>query len=208
MISEKRRPYFDFFHSFQSPLLNITWEVETEDFTAKCKREGVSSYQWLVYSLCKACLEVEPFLWRLDEKGEPTKVSTLTPSYTVMKEDGNFNFCTVPYHSDFKTFLAKSLVVKEVAQKHPDGLTNDEPGRIDYLFITSIPWMKFTSIQHPVFDIKNVHVPSFAFGKFQVENGRIRFPFSVQGHHGFIDGLHMHQLEVALKKALSAPAFL
>ena len=200
-LAPARRPYFDFFNSFQSPLLNITWEIETEDFTARCRAAGVPSYQWLVHALCRACLQVEPFLWRLGSDGEPTKVSTLTPSYTVMKTDGNFNFCTVPFQTDFRSYLKQSLAMKAKCETSA-GLAHDEPGRIDYLFITSIPWMKFTSIQHPVFDIAKVHVPSFAFGKFQVENGRIRFPFSVQAHHGFVDGLHMHQLESTLVKEL------
>jgi len=205
-LAPDRQPYFNFFNSFQSPLLNITWEVETGDFTARCRAAGVPSYQWLVHALCRACLEVEPFLWRLGADGKPTKVSTLTPSYTVLKPDGNFNFCTVPFQADFKAYLKQSLEIK-AAMENAQGLAHDEEGRIDYLFITSIPWMRFTSIQHPVFDLSKVHVPSFAFGKFCVENGRIRFPFSVQAHHGFVDGLHMHQLEVALKKQLALNPF-
>jgi chloramphenicol O-acetyltransferase len=176
--------------------------VETEDFTARCRAAGVPSYQWLVHALCRACMKVEEFRWRLDSNDQPVKVDTLTPSYTVMKKDGNFNFCTVPYQDNFVEYLKTSLATKTRAETSP-GLAHDEPGRIDYLFITSIPWMRFTSIQHPVFDIKRVHVPSFAFGKFHVENGRIRFPFSVQGHHGFIDARHMHALEEQLKTELA-----
>lgn len=44
-LTPERQPYFNFFNSFQSPLLNITWEVETEDFTARCRAAGVPSYQ-------------------------------------------------------------------------------------------------------------------------------------------------------------------
>lgn len=205
-LTPERQPYFNFFNAFQSPLLNITWEVETEDFTARCRAAGVPSYQWLVHALCRACLEVEPFLWRLGHDGKPTKVSTLTPSYTVLKPDGNFNFCTVPFQDEFKSYLKHSLEMKAKSETTP-GLAHDEPGRIDYLFITSIPWMRFTSIQHPVFDLAKVHVPSFAFGKFHIEQGKIRFPFSVQAHHGFVDGLHMHQLEVALKNQLALDSF-
>ena len=201
-MTPERRRYFDFFHGFQSPLLNITWEVETADFTGPCRAAGVPSYQWLLHSLCRACLTVEPFLWRLGEGDVPVKVDTLTPSYTVLKPDGHFNFCTLPYVEHFPTFLQNSLAAKERAEKAV-GLSHDEPGRLDYLFITSIPWLRFTSIQHPVFDVKRVHVPSFAFGKFQVEHGRIRFPFSVQAHHGFVDGLHLHRLEESLKGLLA-----
>ena len=124
----------------------------------------------------------------------------------MLKPDGNFNFCTVPFQADFRDYLKQSLETK-AAMEHAPGLAHDEEGRIDYLFITSIPWMRFTSIQHPVFDLAKMHVPSFAFGKFHVENGKIRFPFSVQAHHGFVDGLHMYQLEVALKQQLALDSF-
>lgn len=196
-----RQSYFNFFNTFQSPLLNITWEVETEDFTERCKAAGVSSYQRLVHALCGACMDVPEFRWRLGADDQPTLVSTLSPSYTILKPDGHFNFTTVPYQEDFSEYLKVSLAAKARSEAAA-GLSLDEEGRIDYLFITSIPWMRFTSIQHPVQELSRVHVPSFAFGKFVRENGKIKFPFSVQAHHGFVDGVHMHRLEEALKQRL------
>ena len=197
-----RESYFNFFNGFQSPFLNITWEVETVDYTQRCKDLGVSSNQWLVHALCGACMDVPEFRWRLGVNGEPTMVNTLTPSYTTLKPDGHFNFTTVPYQEDFNEFLKVSLAAKTRAEEAP-GLSLDEEGRIDYIFITTIPWMRFTSIQHPVQELHRVHIPSFAFGKFTREKGKIRFPFSVQAHHGFVDGVHMHRLEEAMKGRLA-----
>lgn len=196
-----RESYFNFFRTFQSPLLNITWEVETEDFTPRCKELGISSYQWMVHALCGACMDVKEFRMRLGSDDKPNLVTTLSPSFTILKSDGHFNFTTVPYDADFEEFQKRAQAAKLRAEAAP-GLSMDEEGRIDYLFITSIPWMRFTSIQHPVQELNRVHIPSFAFGKFTRENGKIKFPFSVQAHHGFVDAVHMHKLEEAFKVRL------
>lgn len=198
-----RESYFNFFNTFQSPLLNITWEVETDDFTVRCKDLGVPVYHWMVHALCGACMDVPEFRWRLGSDDKPTMVSTLSPSFTIMKPDGHFNFNTVPYQEDFREFHRLAMASRLRAEASP-GLSLDEEGRIDYLFITSIPWLRFTSIQHPVQELGRVHIPSFAFGKFTKEPGRIKFPFSVQGHHGFVDAVHMHRLEEAFKVRLKS----
>ncbi|MBY0518622.1 MAG: hypothetical protein K2P81_17055 [Bacteriovoracaceae bacterium] len=202
-LPDQRKPYFDFFKNFESPLLNICWEIEVNDFTGKCKIAEISSYHFLVHSLTKACLNVEAFLWRTDREHQPIRVDSLTPSFTVMKPDGNFNFCTLPFEDNIFDFNHSCELAKKASQES-QGLSSDEEGRVDYIFITSIPWMRFTSIQHPVHNLKRVNVPSFAFGKFIKENGKIKIPFAVQGHHGFIDGIHMHQLERELIKNLNS----
>lgn len=200
-LPASRKPYFDFFNAFEQPYVNIAWEVETFDFTKQCKAKNISSYHYLVHALSAACLEVEPFLWRVGLDGEPVKMNWITPSFTVMKPDGNFNFCTLPFKRDPLEFERDCLKAKALSRNAP-GLTPDEAGRLDYIFITSLPWMKFSFIQHPVFNLKKNHIPSFAFGKFDIQGEVLKFSFAVQAHHGFVDGFHMHQLEVALKKNL------
>jgi len=41
-------------------------------------------------------------------------------------------------------------------------------------------------------------IPSLAWGRFKDAQdgtrGRLQLPFSVQAHHGFVDGFHIHQL--------------
>jgi len=65
----------------------------------------------------------------------------------------------------------------------------------DQVFITCIPWLDFTSIQHPAATLGSPDIPSLAWGKFKDgPNGRLALPFSVQAHHGFVDGYHIHLL--------------
>jgi chloramphenicol O-acetyltransferase len=73
----------------------------------------------------------------------------------------------------------------------------------EQVFITCIPWLAFTSIQHPSASLAHPDIPSFAWGKFrQIGNGRMELPFSVQAHHGFVDGFHIHRLAQAITAEL------
>jgi chloramphenicol O-acetyltransferase type A len=66
-----------------------------------------------------------------------------------------------------------------------------------------ITWLDFTSIQHPVGRFKSNDIPSLAWGKIsELGNGKISLPFSVQAHHGFVDGYHVHLLSEQIKRSL------
>jgi chloramphenicol O-acetyltransferase type A len=195
----ERKEYFEFFSNFHSPYLNLTWEMELIDFTQECKKRNISRFQWLIYNLCRSLLTIDAFMWRLDSHGNPVRISNLAPSYTVLNDQKNFNFTSFSFDSDWSTFLERSLTSKAEAERATK-LLKDETGRLDYIFITTLPWMRFTSIQHPIFDPKRVHIPSFAFGAIKQLDGKLNFPFSVQAHHGFVDGYHLHLLDVEMKK--------
>jgi chloramphenicol O-acetyltransferase len=57
-----------------------------------------------------------------------------------------------------------------------------------------MPWLDFTSIQHPMASLATPDIPSLAWGKFRDGPDGLQLPFSVQAHHGFVDGYHIHQL--------------
>jgi len=48
-------------------------------------------------------------------------------------------------------------------------------------------------------------IPSFAWGKFRDAGvGRLELPFSVQVHHGFVDGYHIHLFAEQVATELTA----
>jgi len=64
----------------------------------------------------------------------------------------------------------------------------------DQVFVTCMPWLDFTSIQHPMASLATPDIPSLAWGRFRDGPGGLQLPFSVQAHHGFVDGWHIHLL--------------
>lgn len=199
---ENRRDRFELFNNMESPLLNITFNLSVPDFRPYCKEEGLPPFHFFLYTIFKSLMSVENFRYRL-YKDEVIMIDRLIPSYTVMNFNQVLNFTRFEHSDDLKTFIERSLAAKEEstrADKLLHSATEFSEREIkDYVFVTSIPWLDFTSIQHPVFKLKSVDIPSVAWGKFRDEaGGMMSMPFSVQAHHGFVDGYHIHLLSEAI----------
>lgn len=195
---EKRRDRFELFDGMESPLLNLTFSLEVPDFRPFCKRNDLPPFHFFLFILFKSLMKVDNFRYRIFQN-EVIKIDRLIPSYTVMNEDQVLNFTRFEHSEDLKTFIERSLKSREESTKSRKLLHSakefSEREIKDYVFITSIPWLDFTSIQHPVAKYKSADIPSIAWGKFKLQtNGKLIMPFSVQAHHGFVDGYHIHLL--------------
>ncbi len=93
------------------------------------------------------------------------------------------------FYQTFAEFYPNAEATIEHTKQHPT--LEDEPGKDDLLFLTSIPWVSFTGIMHPIHMHPVDSVPRFAWGKFFKENDRIMLPLSVQVHHALMDGFHV-----------------
>jgi len=81
----------------------------------------------------------------------------------------------------------------------------DKEYRDDKIYITSIPWVSFKSISHPI-NIKPVDsVPRLSWGKYYEQNETLKLPFSVQVHHGLMDGKHVGLYFKKLQEYLDNP---
>lgn len=203
---EKRRDRFEFFEGFENPLINITSKIEVTNFIPYCRERGLPVFHFFLFCVFKAALKTENFLYRIHD-GKVIKISEVVPSYTVMNRNDVLNFTRFKYSSQRDEFIARSLIARDEAVASESlihtGLELDLRTLKNYIFITSIPWLDFTSIQHPVYRLKSADIPSFAWGKFTEEGSKVTMAFSVQAHHGFVDGFHIHQLIENLKTILN-----
>jgi chloramphenicol O-acetyltransferase len=68
---------------------------------------------------------------------------------------------------------------------------------------SSIPWLRFTSIEHRVFRFKSADIPSVSWGKFSPEaTGKLLVTFSVQADQGFVDAYHIYHLGEKLREEI------
>lgn len=204
---ENRRDRFELFDSFENPLINITFKLEVGDFRPYCKKKGYPPFHFFLYVIFQSLMKVENFRYRIYQ-GEVIKIDRLIPSYTVMNEDKVLNFTRFENSEDLETFINRSIEAREESTKSKKLLHSavefSEREIRDYVFITSIPWLDFTSIQHPVAKFKSADIPSLAWGMFKAEGeGKLSMPFSVQAHHGFVDGYHFHLLAETIKAEIS-----
>lgn len=205
---ERRRDRFELFDRMDSPAVNLCFTLDLPDLRPWCKAQGLPPFHVLLCAVLRAVLKVENFRYRIVD-GEVISIDRLTPSYTVVNQHHDLNFAQFAWSDDLREFVARSLVAREEASSM-DALNDTYQGMSpreckNQVFVTCIPWLDFTSIQHPMASLGSPDIPSLAWGKFRDSaNGRLQLPFSVQAHHGFVDGYHIHQLAQNIAAEVSA----
>lgn len=184
-----RKKHFDFFNAMNHPHFNITANVDVSRFLEVQKMQGLPLTFSLVYLLSEAANRVKEFRWRIRDK-EVVEHDKVHPSFTVPTDNADvFSFCSVAFRDSMIQFIEEAERVS--AKMKTDPSFEDEEGRDDYLFMSAIPWVSFTSIQHAMSYHPHDSVPRISWGKFFEQNGKTQMPLAVQAHHAIVDGSHM-----------------
>jgi chloramphenicol O-acetyltransferase type A len=204
---ERRRDRFEFFDRMQSPAVNLCFTMDVPDFRPWCKAQGLAPFHVMLFAVLRAVLKVENFRYRVHE-GEVIRIEHLVPSFTVKNQHGDLNFAQFDWTDDVREFVARGKAAgAEAASMTEMNLkyrTMSPRDAKDQVFVTCMPWLDFTSIQHPMMALATPDIPSLAWGRFRdVPGGGLQLPFSVQAHHGFVDGYHIHLLAQQVAQELA-----
>ena len=200
-----RRKHFEHFRRMDYPHFNLCANVDISPVHKFLKQNGLPFFKTILYITTRAANCVKEFRYRIH--GESViEHDRVHPSFTVMMENETFNFCTVLYSENAKIFFQKADEGIESAKR---GINlDDEPGRDDLLFVTSIPWVSFTSLAHPIHMIPGDSIPRISWGKYMQDGGRILLPLSIQANHALVDGLHVGKYLSALQELIDNPEIL
>jgi chloramphenicol O-acetyltransferase type A len=115
------------------------------------------------------------------------------PSFTDLagKEDGLFKVVTVEMEDTISAFVKKAGQASANQSTYFDFAPLE--GRDDFLYITCIPWVSFTSMSHTIGLNRDDSVPRLSWGKYFRKGEKVLLPFSVQVHHALADGNHVGQ---------------
>ncbi|MGM0442294.1 MAG: CatA-like O-acetyltransferase [Elusimicrobiota bacterium] len=197
-----RKKQFKFFSKMDYPHFNICFEMDLTPVYGFVKESGISIFKSILYFAVRTANDIEEFRYRIRD-GKVIMHSKVHPSVTVRVKEEEFSFCPVDYDRNAKKFFeALKIKIREVKE---NPVIEDNPERDDFLFITSIPWISFTSIQHPVNIKTEDSVPRISWGKYFDKDGKIMLPFSVQAHHGLMDGIHMGKFRKKLQDYFNRP---
>ena len=183
-----RKEHYQFFRDFDYPYFSLCADLDVSIFAPMIKAHKISFTAAMMYLIARVANGIPEFRQRIREEG-PIEHSIVHPSVTILSKDDLFTFCTVKYEPEFREFIQNAE--KEIA------LVKEQPGLEEkiqddsMLFMTSIPWVSFTSFHHPLKLQPADSVPRFAWGKYRQEGDRVVMPLSVQGHHALMDGLHV-----------------
>ena len=194
---ERRRDRFDFFDRMDSPAVNLCFTLDVPEFRPWCKAQDLAPFHVMLCAVLRAVLKVENFRYRVVD-GEVIRIDRLVPSFTVMNQHGDLNLAQFDWSDDVREFVARGVAAREAASGMTElnlkYRTMSPRDAKDQVFITCMPWLDFTSIQHPMASLATPDIPSLAWGRFRAGPDGLQLPFSVQAHHGFVDGWHIHLL--------------
>lgn len=193
-----RRDRFALFDGMDSPAVNICFTLDLPDFRPWCREQGLGAFHVLLCAVLRAILKIENFRYRVLD-GEAIRIDRLIPSFTVTNLHDDLNFAMFEWSDDVREFVARSraagIAAAAMTELNTQYAALGPRQAKEQVFVTCIPWLDFTSIQHPTATLANPDIPSLAWGRFRdAPGGRVQLPFAVQAHHGFVDGLHIYRL--------------
>ncbi|WP_139492684.1 chloramphenicol acetyltransferase [Brevibacillus dissolubilis] len=197
-----RKNHFHFFSELDYPHFNLCANVDITHFLPYIKERNIPFFRGFLYAAVKTANDIKEFRYRIRE-GRVVEHELVHPSFTIMTTEDVFSFCHVSYTPDMDHFIRD--VTEKIEKSKDQVVLEDEPGRDDYLFITSIPWVTFTSVTHPIHMNPTDSVPRIAWGKFFEENGKWKIPVSIQAHHAVVDGAHVGEYFIKLQEFLDHP---
>ena len=203
LTNPHRKKHFDFFRNMSQPHFNICANVDITNFLDFIAEKNHPFTPAMVYFIARVANEIPEFRWRIRED-KIIEHPSVHPSFTVNTEEADvFSFCTVDYYAQFPLFLENTLQVMDKMLTEPS--MEDEVNRDDYLFLSAIPWVSFTSFAHAMHYEPADSVPRFTWGKYFKEGDKILMPLSVQAHHAVVDGRHTGKYFQQFQKYMQHP---
>jgi chloramphenicol O-acetyltransferase type A len=197
-----RREHSEYFGAFNHPHFNLCANVDLTKFYPFVKGHGFSITTAIIYVVSRSANDLPEFRYRIRES-EIVEHETVSPSVTILVENDLFSFCSIAYCQDFEEFARRAA--SQIASVKANPTLKDPPGRDDLLYMTTIPWVSFTSFTHPMRLHPADSIPRFAWGKYFDEGRFLKMPLSVQGHHALMDGIHLGKFYENIQAYLDQP---
>lgn len=195
-----RRDHFEQFKTWDYPHFNVCANVDVTGFFREVKQQEVSFTVAMLYVVTRTGNAIPEFRYRI--RGDTViEHEIVHPGTTILGDDDLFTYCRFDYTEDFAEFAERAAQVIAATRAQP---TVENETRDNLFYTTSIPWVSFTSFMHPLsFPVDSI--PRFAWGKCFKESTALKMPFSVQGHHALMDGVHAGRFFAAFQALLCEP---
>ncbi len=199
-----RRDHYRWYRAHAQPQLALTAELDAGGLAGRCEAEGRSLFAGFLRALSRAANAVPALRQRVRSLGGREVLvehPVVHPAFTVALDGDRFGFASTPLVDDGAAFEAAVRRVSDEARAH-GGLTPFDEERDDLLYLSCLPWVRFTHVSHPVRSPGGDWVPRIAWGRLTPVGGRIVVPVNIQVHHALVDGVHLGRFFEAAQAAL------
>ena len=104
MTKDPRSGQFAYFRQMLFPFAGVTAEVDITDFAAR--RQGRPFFLSFLYAVVRAANAIPQLRRRIRADGSVVEYDWCPPSYTAMKPDGVYVYCTVEGDLPYEAFVA------------------------------------------------------------------------------------------------------
>lgn len=182
---------FKFYQDFQNPFYNLIADVDITDAIHYARRNQIPVFLAYYHAAITAVNDIPQLKVRM-VNGELRKYEEIHMGSTFLNKDESFSFCAYAFHREIDVFVHEALKVIDMMRNSKVPIEHDP--RQNLVYSTTVPWVRFTSLQHPYKHNPEDLIPRLSFGKFYQDGDRIKIPFSAHIHHGIADGIHVGRL--------------
>jgi len=198
-----RREHFEFFSSFEDPCFSVDCQLDIQATLAYAKQQHYSIFLCYLYLSLRAANSTPELRLRLQEK-QVVEVPEVHGSTTFLNLENNFGFCHLNLQQSFAEFYVQADKALAAKKQQTQDLLKEDP-RLDVIYYSTLPWINFTSFNHPRHGGDNNSIPKIMFGQFVHQQNKCLLPVSVQVNHALVDGYHVGQFMQLFASMLQQP---
>lgn len=159
----------------------------------------------MLYFVTTALNNIEEMRLRVENK-EVVLYDVVNPAYTVMTGDGVFDNCDSLYDKNYDKFYELAKIAIDKRNKHIDeDASYNDLSKFDQYYITSLPWIDFDSMIHPMPNDDSSYVPRICWGKYYQIDNEYYIDFNIQVSHALVDGYPLSLAFLEIEKYLNSP---
>lgn len=188
--NDPRRAQFEYFRTFLNPYASVTVNC---DITPLKGRKPF--FLTVLYCAVNAANSVAELRRRI-VGDQVVEFENCLSSHTVALPDETYCYCEIDCSKPFAEYLPYAEAAVEKAKASPS-MDDAEPEKL--YFVSSVPWMSFTSLSLPVPNPPDSN-PRITFGKAFEQDGKYLLPVNLTVHHALADGIHIAKFFAALEE--------
>jgi chloramphenicol O-acetyltransferase type A len=184
-----RKEYFNQYVGTDFPYINVGANLDITNLLAFCRKRDLPSYLTMVFCAHHVALQIKNFKYRIKD-GRPILNEIIHASFTHLPRGRDLFVNVTPEFTDEMLGFLKNAREAIVRQGTDLGLRFLR-GRFDVIGYSAIPWIQYTHFIRSIAKMGVDSNPKVTWGKYFKQEDRVLMPFSVQVHHGLMDGLHV-----------------
>jgi chloramphenicol O-acetyltransferase len=203
-----RKKIFEWFKSFSNACYSITNEIDVTTIVKYTKESNTSFFINFLYVVVKTLNEFECMKMRL-VNDKPVIYSEISPAYTVAKDELYENV-RHEYKDNYSEFYSIAhLNIEKVKKGIVDGGSYNPVNCYNEYYITCIPWITFSSLNHPLPDDKGSQsIPRLCWGKYHEVKDKTVMDFNITVNHMFCDGKDVCSFLIKLQENINSIYYL